>query len=105
ERYSFTAEENNMAIAFASGLANHKWFYLTDLWVREDYRRQGLGAKLLAMLEDKIKSVGIEHIYTWTSGFTNPVFYEKCGYKAFAVFEDFFEVKGYNYIGYRKDFY
>ena len=36
-----------------------------DMWVHEDYRRQG--------------------------------------YQAFAVFEDFFEVKGYHHIGYRKD--
>jgi len=62
-----------------------------------------LGTKLLRMLEDKVKSIGTEHIYTWTSGFVNPIFYERQGYQAFAVFEDFFEVKGYHHIGYRKD--
>jgi len=102
-RYQFIAEENDQVVGFASGLTNHKWFYLTDLWVHEDYRRQGLGAKLLAKLEDKVKSLGIEHIYTWTSGFINPQFYEKQGYRSFTVFEDFFEVEGYHHIGYRKD--
>jgi len=103
ERYQFIAEENGIIIGFASGLTNHKWFYLTDMWVHEDYRRQGLGTKLLKMLEDKVKSIGTGHIYTWTSGFINPKFYEKQGYKVFTVFEDFFEVKGYHHIGYRKD--
>ncbi|MCL1951234.1 MAG: GNAT family N-acetyltransferase [Oscillospiraceae bacterium] len=103
-RLQFLAQEQGVVIGFASGLTNHKWFYLTDLWVHEAYRRQGLGTKLLAMLEERAISVGMEHIYTWTSGFTNPLFYEKQGYQAFAVFEDFFEVKGYHHIGYRKDF-
>ena len=103
-RYQYTAEDNGTVTGFASGLTNHKWFYLSDLWVHEDYRRQGLGAKLLKMLEEKVQSIGIEHIYTWTSGFINPQFYEKQGYEVFTVFEDFFEVKGYHHIGYRKDF-
>jgi len=104
KRYQFIAEENGAVIGFASGLTNHKWFYLSDLWIHEEHRRQGLGSKLLIMLEDKIKSAGIEHIYTWTSGFINPIFYEKHNYKVFTVFEDFFEVKGYHHIGYKKDF-
>ena len=103
-RYQFIAEENDIIIGFASGLTNHKWFYLSDMWVHEDYRRQGIGSKLLKMLEEKVKSIGIEHIYTWTSGFINPKFYEKQGYRIFTVFEDFFEVIGYHHIGYRKDF-
>ena len=104
ERHQFVAEEGGIIIGFASGLTNHKWFNLTDLWVHENYRRQGIGTKLLKMLEDKVKSIGMEHIYTWTTGFNNPKFYEKQGYKVFTVFEDFCEVKGYHHIGYRKDF-
>ncbi|MDR2569045.1 MAG: GNAT family N-acetyltransferase [Oscillospiraceae bacterium] len=104
KRHNVVAEENGVVVGFASGLTDHKWFFLSDLWVSEEYRRQGLGTKLLSMLEDSIKTVGIEHIYTWTSGFINPKFYEKQGYYSFTVFEDFFEVKGYHHIGYRKDF-
>lgn len=104
KRYNVVAEENGTVVGFASGLTNHKWFFLSDLWVREEYRRQGLGATILSMLENDIKAIGIEHIYTWTSGFSNPKFYEKQGYYSFTVFENFFEVKGYHRIGYRKDF-
>ena len=89
----------------ASGLTNHKWFYLSDLWVHEDYRRQGLGANLLTLLEDKIKSIGVEHVYTWTTGYnSNEIFYEKQGYKQCLIFEDFFEVNSGHHICLRKDF-
>jgi len=103
-RYQFIAEDNEIIVGFASGLTNHKWFFLSDMWVHENFRRQGLGTKLLKKLEDKVKAIGIKHIYTWTSGLINPKFYEKQGYKVFTVFEDFFEVEGYHHIGYRKDF-
>ena len=104
KRYSFVAEENGMVIGFASGLTHHKWFFLSDLWVHEAYRRKGLGSKLLLMLENKVLSIGMEHIYLWTSGCINPKFYEKHNYKIFTIFEDFFEIEGYHHIGYRKDF-
>ena len=105
ERYQFIAEENEVIVGFASGLTKHKWFYLSDLWVHESYRRQGLGSKLLKMLEEKVKSIGMEHIWAWTTGPANSMFYESQGYKAFTVFENFCEVEGYHQTGYRKDFY
>ena len=103
-RHQFVAEENDIIIGFASGLTNHKWFYLSDMWVHEDYRRHGLGVKLLNMLEEKVKSIGMEHIWTWTTGYNNLKFYESQGYKVFTVFEDFCEVKEYHQYGFRKDF-
>ena len=103
ERRQFVAEHEGTVIGLASGLTNHKWFCLTDLWVHGGFRQQGLGTKLLKLLEEDIAAIGIEHIYLWTSGFANPKFYEKQGYRVFTVFEDFFEVDGYHQIGYRKD--
>ena len=106
KRINVTVEDNNEIIGFASGLTNHKWFNLTDLWVHENYRKQGLGAKILNMLEDDAKNQGIEHIYTWTTGYNrNDIFYEKQGYKKFTVLENFFEVVNGDHIGYRKDLF
>ena len=102
-RYQYTVEEDGKVIGFVSGLTEHKWFYLSDLWVEEEHRRSGLGSKLLVMMEEKARSAGMEHVYTWTTGRINPIFYEKHGYKRFTVFEDFCEVEGYHRIGYRKD--
>ena len=105
KRYNFIAEDNNKVIGFVSGLSHfHTWIFLSDMWVHENYRRQGLGSKLLLMFEEKVKSIGIKHIHTETSGFINPFFYEKNGYIKFAVLEDYHEVKGHHRIWYRKDF-
>jgi len=103
ERYQYVFEENGAVIGYVSGITEHKWFYLTDLWVEESYRRQGLGTRLLNMIEQKASDVGMEHIYLWTSGFINPLFYEKLGYIRFTVLEDKYEVEGYHQTGYRKD--
>ena len=104
KRYQFIAENYGTVIGFVSGLTNHKkWFYLSDMWVHENFRRQGLGARLLKILEDKVKTVGVEHIYTWTTGQINQVFYDNQGYVVFTVFEDFCDIKGYHRFGYRKD--
>ena len=105
QRYNVTIEENEIVIGMVSGLTHHnKWFYLSDLWVHESYRMQGLGTKLLAMLEDKIKAIGIRHIYTWTTAFnSNEIFYEKQGYKQCFMFEDYFEIKNGHHVCLRKD--
>lgn len=103
ERYQFTAEENGTVKGFVSGLTEHKWFYLSDLWVAEAYRGHGLGTELLCRMEEKAKAVGMTQIYTWTTGPRNMRFYEKCGYQRFVVFENFCEVPGYHRVGYKKD--
>lgn len=103
ERYQFTAEENGTVKGFVSGLTEHKWFYLSDLWVAEAYRGHGLGTELLCRMEEKAKVVGMTQIYTWTTGPRNMRFYEKCGYQRFVVFENFCEVPGYHRVGYKKD--
>jgi N-acetylglutamate synthase-like GNAT family acetyltransferase len=104
ERCNITVEDEETIIAMASGLINHKWFNLTDLWVDEKYRGQGLGTKVLESLEEQIKLKGIEHIYTWTTGYNkNEIFYKKQGYKEFAILENFFEIENGNHIGLRKD--
>ena len=53
--------------------------------------------------EEKVRALGIEHIYTWTSGPRNPRFYERHGYRAFTVFENFYEIEGYHQTGFRRD--
>ena len=102
-RYQYVAEEDGKVIGYVSGITEHRWFYLTDLWVESSYRRQGLGSRLLVMMEQKAAASGMEHIYLWTSGSINPIFYEKHGYEKFAVLEDKYEIKGYHQTGYRKD--
>ena len=103
-RLNVTVEdENGAVIGFASGLTNRKWFNLTDLWVHEDYRNQGLGAKILKILEEDAKKIGMEHIHTMTTGFdNNDIFYQKQGYEIVNNYENFFEVERGHHFSLRK---
>ena len=101
-RYQFTAEENGKIVGYVSGITEHKWFYLTDLWIEASHRSQGLGTRLLELIEKKAAALGSEHIYLWTAGPVNPKFYEKNGYSRFAVLENKFGVEGWHQTGFRK---
>ena len=103
-KYSYVIENNGGVIGYVAGFTNYKWFVLTDMWTKREYRRQGLGSKLLLFLEEQVKAAGVRHMYTWTMGRDNAQYYESLGYKCFTVLEDFFDVEGISHIGYRKDF-
>ena len=104
-KYSRVIEDSGEVIGYVAGYTNHKWFMLTDMWTKPGYRRQGLGSKLLLLLEEHVRNIGMKHVYTWTTGGNNARYYESLGYKCFAVFENSFGVEGIHHIGYRKDFY
>ena len=108
DRFGFVAVAGNTFIGCSSGLAykngeNYSgWFYLTDLFVEKAYRSQGLGASLLKALEESIIAIGVNHIWTWTAGYEAPKFYQKQGYEAFAVMENWYS-DGSSRVGFRKN--
>jgi len=96
ERIGFVATDDGKFIGASSGLAQKldekygKYFYLTDLLVEKGYRKHGHGKKLLKLLEDKLKGLGIEFIWTWTAEYEAETFYLKQGYEEFVKFENFY---------------
>ena len=104
ERFTIVITDNNNFIGCASGLTNDnkKWFYLTDLFINEKYRKQGLGSKILKQLEGKIAKIGIKHIWTWTAEFEASHFYKKQGYKIFTEMKDWYK-SGHSRVGLLKD--
>ena len=96
ERIGFVATKDKTFIGCSSGLAQKinnkygKYFYLSDLLVEKGYRKQGNGKKLLELLEEKVKSLGMEFVWTWTAGYEAETFYIKQGYEIFSRFEDFY---------------
>lgn len=107
ERHGFVALVGDTFIGCSSGLAyRHEhgysvWCYLTDLFVEKPYRKSGVGAELLSKLEDRFRSLGIQHIYTWTAGYEAPGFYLKQGYQVFAEMEEWYQ-SGHARVGLRK---
>ena len=58
------------------------------LWVSEQYRRTGLGKKLLLQVEAKARKKGARLIHLDTFDFQARGFYESQGYEVFGVLED-----------------
>lgn len=96
ERFGFVATEDGKFVGSSSGLAQKnnkkygKYFYLSDLLVEKEYRKQGYGKKLLELLENRLKLLGVEYVWTWTAGYEAPTFYLKQGYEIFTKFENYY---------------
>jgi GNAT superfamily N-acetyltransferase len=104
ERFGFVALVGDTFVGCASGLAYKKrvgygnWFYLTDLYVEKPFRGRGLGAELLWALEQKVVSLGIGNIWTWTAGYEAPGFYKNQGYEVFVEMKDWY-TSGHSRVG------
>jgi len=107
DRFSFVAIEGETFIGCSSGLAYKNgehysgWFFLTDLFVEKEYRSQGLGAKLLKSIEEAVASIGVKHIYLWTSGDKALRFYRRQEYSKFTEMENWYS-DGSSRVGLRK---
>lgn len=108
ERFGFVATENGVFVGCSSGLAQ-KWpsgysqyFYLSDLLVEKQYRRKGIGKILLANLEDKVKSLDIKYIWTWTAEYEGEQFYLKQRYEIFIRQKNFYQ-SGHSRVGLIKE--
>ncbi len=108
ERFGFVATENGIFVGCSSGLAQ-KWpdgysqyFYLSDLLVEKGYRRKGIGKILLANLEDKVKTLGIKYVWTWTAEYEGEQFYLKQGYSIFTRQNNFYQ-SGHSRVGLIKE--
>jgi GNAT superfamily N-acetyltransferase len=107
ERFGFVVTDSEIFIGCASGLAYksdagyNNWFYLSDLFIEKDYRRQGLGATILSRLEDRVAALGIGNIWTWTVGQEALAFYKRQGYQVFGELEAWY-ASGHSRYGLRK---
>ena len=108
DKFSFVALNGNTFIGCSSGLAykngeNYSgWFFLTDLFVEKEYRSMGLGTKLLKTIEEKAVTVGVKHVWLWTSGYEAVKFYQRQEYKKFTEMENWYS-DGSSRVGLRKN--
>jgi ribosomal protein S18 acetylase RimI-like enzyme len=56
--------------------------YVSEIRVKEEYRKQGIGSQLLRQVEDKAKEIGLHTIYLHAEAGNMDArrFYESCGY-------------------------
>ena len=61
---------------------------IDTLWVKEEFRKQGIANQLLSIVEDKAISMGCYIAYLSTYDFQAKDFYLNKGYEIFGVLED-----------------
>ena len=100
DRFGFVALAGGTA--YKNGEKYSGWFYLTDLYVEEGFRAQGLGKKLVNSLELEISKIGVSKIWTWTAGYEASEFYQKQGYSVFTQLKNWYS-DGSSRIGLKKE--
>jgi ribosomal protein S18 acetylase RimI-like enzyme len=88
EEFCFSAEEDGKIAGVITGRAYYNEVHIGDLIVGKEYRKSGVGSKLVAAVEDAYKGKGYEKIALTTFGFQAPEFYKKLGYELEFVRED-----------------
>ena len=64
------------------------WMYVDILWVKEEYRKMGIGSKLLAEAEREAARRGCHHVHLDTMSWQAPEFYKKHGYELIGILPD-----------------
>ena len=67
---------------------------IESVWVAENYRGQGIAARLLKEVEEEAKAAGCYMAQLDTFDFQAPGFYEKQGYRCFGALEPCFGTHG-----------
>ena len=81
EEFTLLAKENDQIIGYGTILIDTGVAHLEPLMVATDRKGQGIGAGLLAALEEKAKSLGAHKIWLETgASWKAKAFYEKNGY-------------------------
>jgi GNAT superfamily N-acetyltransferase len=65
------------------------WLDIENLWLHEDFRRQGLGSRLLQTAEKEARRRGCRRAMLKTFSFQARAFYEKNGYHVTGQLDDY----------------
>jgi GNAT superfamily N-acetyltransferase len=80
---------------------NWNWLHVSLVWVAEELRGGGIGALLLAAVEDEGRARGCTRAHLDTFSYQARPFYERHGWRVFATLEDYPE--GHQRFFLRKD--
>ena len=85
---NFGVYNNDKLIGGAVGYIEWKWYFLDELWIEEEHRKNGIGTKLINEIEKCAKENNLLGVRMETWSFQARGFYEKMGYEIYATFED-----------------
>jgi len=81
--------EDGRLVAGLLGHTHHGWLHVGWLWVPEELRHQGIGTELMRRAEAEALERGCHHAHLTTLDFQARSFYERLGYTAFGVLDDY----------------
>jgi GNAT superfamily N-acetyltransferase len=85
---SFKDAEGNV-VAGLTGHTDWGWLFVKLLWVKEAFRKQRLGSRLMHEAEAEAVRRGCHHAWLDTFSFQARGFHEKLGYSVFGQLEDY----------------
>lgn len=83
------------------GLLGHVyygWLFVSNLWVADEHRGGGHGARLLARAEEEARARGCRAVWLDTFSFQAPGFYEKLGFREFGRLDDYPEGEARHFL-------
>ena len=88
DEFCFVAEEDGKILGVIKGRSLYNEVHIVDLIVNHECRKNGIGSRLVAAVEDAYKGSGYAMITLTTYGFQAPGFYNKQGYELEFIRED-----------------
>lgn len=89
--------------AVVGGLTGFTWgrcLKIDILWVKEEWRHRGYGARLIAVAEAEARAHGCQHAVLETHSFQAPGFYHKVGYTVCGAADEY--PAGYRHFQFQK---
>ena len=81
--------DNGDVVAGVLGRFAYSWLRIDVVWVADEYRGKGRGAKLMRRAEEVAVERGCRGIHLDTHGFQAPAFYAGLGYEVFGKLEEY----------------
>jgi GNAT superfamily N-acetyltransferase len=86
--FAFEARADGPRIGGVVASTSHGWLLLKMLWVDRAWRRVGVGARLMAAVEEKAREIGCHVAWLDTSNAEAHAFYLRLGYTVFGMLEN-----------------
>ncbi len=86
---SIIATDGDAVVGGLNGATHWGWGYIRQLWVQAEWRRQGLGYRLLAEAETQTRARQCVGLYVDTFDAGAAAFYERAGFERFGRIEGF----------------
>ena len=99
--FSVFAKDGDQIIGGALIWEHSDALYIDVLWCNEQYRKQGIGTKIITMIDDVAKNKRLPKIFVDTYEFQAQAFYEKHGFYCIGTIPKY--LKDYDRIFMRKD--